>query len=78
MNKGGLQGLLFPPVKWTWEVPPLKKHYEALEQLVNTEGFISTSHGLQQTLKQDQLQFSMPRDFHVFSKTKEVLSKRCT
>lgn len=55
-----------------------KNKHKALEQLVNTEGFISTSHGLQQALKQDQLQFSMPRDLHGFPKTKEVLGKHCT
>lgn len=77
MNKGGLWGLL-PPSKMNLGSTTIKKHHKALKQLVNTEGFISTSHGLQQTLKQDQLQFSMPRDLHDFPKMKEVLSKRCT
>lgn len=62
-------------MKRAWEVT---NHHEALEQLVNTEGFISTSHGLQRTLKQDQLQFSMPRDLRGSPRPEEGLSKRCT
>lgn len=51
--------------------------FKGLWEFVNTE-FISTSHGLEQTLKTRPVKFSMPRVFSAFPKTREVLNKHCT
>lgn len=77
MNKGRVWEPLFLS-KMNLGSTIRNKRHEALDQLVNTEGFISTSHGLRQTPKQGQLRVGMPRVLNGFPKMKEVLSKHCT
>lgn len=47
--------------------------FKKLQGSVNAEEFISIPHGLKRLLKQDQLQFSMPRVLSAFPQRREIL-----
>lgn len=52
--------------------------FKKLQGSINAEEFISTPHGLKRLLKQDQLQFSMPRVLSAFPQRREIFNRHGT